>query len=175
MNPDTNWLLSLLGVHGAELHALFVRLTLRADVAEDLLQELFLKLRRADGLARADDCKAYLFRVAMNLAFDWRRTRRRDEHLCPGPTTGAGAESPLDHLIAAEELEQVLNAVQSLSEVNRHVLVLRYLQHQEYAEIAQLLGKTEHQIRGVCSKALGQLRTLLRPAGSGPGKQGKER
>jgi hypothetical protein len=61
VNPDARGLLSILDRHGAELHALFCRLTLRADAAEDLLQDLFLKLRSSAGFARADNRKGYVF------------------------------------------------------------------------------------------------------------------
>jgi RNA polymerase sigma factor (sigma-70 family) len=156
---DPKLLLDLLEEHGSDLLALFTRITLRADVAEDLLQELFLKLRNADGLARADNRKAYLFRTAMHLAFDWRRTRRVTE---PLPTEVAvRAKLPLDHLIGVEQLEEVLDALQTLSELNREVLVLRYLQNHEYPKIAEMFGKTEHHVRSICSKALGQLRAAL--------------
>ena len=163
-NPDG--LLSLLEMHGAELHALLARLTMRADVADDLLQELFLKLRRSEGFARADNRKAYAFRTAIHLAFDWRQAQWPIVPLKTEPV--APAASPLECLLDAEEMAQMLDAMRSLSELNRQVLVLRYLQHQEYAEIAQQVGKTEHQVRGLCHKALGQLRTILRPAVSEP-------
>jgi RNA polymerase sigma-70 factor (ECF subfamily) len=162
VSRDRDRLLDLLESHGAALHALFTRLTLRADVAEDLLQELFLKLRRADGFARATDPRAYAFRTAIHLACDWRRTRRVTEPLATEPAVAAA--SPLDRLVNAEELEQVLDALPSLSELSREVVVLHYLQHQDYAEVARQLGKTEHQVRGLCSRALGQLRARLRPA-----------
>jgi RNA polymerase sigma factor (sigma-70 family) len=159
VSSDPKLLLDLLEEHGADLLALFTRITLRADVAEDLLQELFLKLRNAGGLARANNCKAYLFRAAMHLAFDWRRARQATD---PMPTeVVVREESPLDHLIGVEQFKEVLNALQTLSELNREVLVLRYLQNHEYAKIAEMLGKTEHHVRAICSKALGHLRTAL--------------
>jgi RNA polymerase sigma-70 factor (ECF subfamily) len=164
--------LSILETHGAELHALLTRLVSRADVAEDLLQELFLKLRDSLGFARADNPKAYVFRTAIHLAFDWRRARRFPESLHVEPA--GAAESQLDRLIEAEQLEQVLDAMQNLSELGRQVIVLRYLQHQEYSEIAQQLGKTEHQIRGLCHKAIGQLQHMLRPATGRAAERGHE-
>jgi RNA polymerase sigma-70 factor (ECF subfamily) len=164
VGSDPDGLLSILEMHGPELHRLFTRLTLRAGVAEDLLQDLFLKLRGTEGFAHAHNRKAYLFRTAVNLAFDWRRRQRPTEPLPDEPA--APAESPLDRLIDAEELEQVLDALQHLSELSRQVVVLRYLQHQEFAEIAEQLDKSEHQLRGLCSKALAQLRAILRPATS---------
>lgn len=170
MSSDPNGLMSFLETYGAALHALFTRLVLRADVAEDLLQELFLKLQRADGFARAANRKAYAFRTAIHLAFDWRRAQRPVQPLATEPAVATA--SPLDRLIDAEELEQVLNAIAQLPELGRQVVVLHYLQQQEYAEIAEQLGKTDHQVRGLCSKALAQLRTILRPAASEPDKRG---
>jgi RNA polymerase sigma-70 factor, ECF subfamily len=168
VSSEPDRLLSILDKHGAELYALLTRLTLRADVAGDLLQDLFVKLKDADGLRRANNPKAYVFRAAIHLAFDWRRQRRLTE-----PLTGdvADAESsPLDRLIDSEEMEQIVEGMQQLSPLAREIMVLRYLQHEEYAGIADQVGKTEHQVRALCAKAIGQLRNLLQPA---PGKSQK--
>jgi len=51
--------------------------------------------------------------------------------------------------------------------LGRQVVVLRYLHHQEYAEIAERFDKTEHQVRALCSKALEQLRTILQAPDKG--------
>lgn len=161
MSSDPNDLLRLLETHGPQLYAMLVRLTLRADVAEDLLQELFLKMRDAAGLPKAQNARAYVFRAAIHLAFDWRRARRTFEPLSHEPA--AAGQSPIDSLIDQEELEQVVDAMQLLSETVRQCLVLRYVQHQEYAEIAGQLGKTEHQVRALCHKGVGQLRDFLSP------------
>jgi RNA polymerase sigma factor (sigma-70 family) len=172
VSDDVNSLLRLLDEHGAELLALLTRLTLRADVAEDLLQELFLKLRDAAGFARAHDPKAYALRTAANLAFDWRRTRRPTEPLRTDPP--APARSPLDGMVDAEEFDEILDVLQALPGLSRDVLVMRFLEHQEYAEIAERLGKTEHQVRGLCAKALRQLRSTFRPAVSDPDRGGSQ-
>jgi RNA polymerase sigma factor (sigma-70 family) len=155
-------LLEILKAHGAELYALLTRLTLRAAVADDLLQELFVRLWVAPVFERAGNQKAYVFRTAIHLAFDWRRSRRPAEPL--RQELAAPVDSPLEHLIGAEELARVLDAMEDLSELGRQVLVMRYLQQQDYTQIALQLGKTEHQTRGLCHKALGQLRSLLSPA-----------
>ena len=159
MSPDADGLLRILETHGTELHALLTRLTLRAGVAEDLLQELFLKLRSSTGFHRAHDRKAYAFRTAMNLAFDWRRKQRLAGPLPIEPA--ATADSALDRLIHAEELEQVLDAMQKLPELSRSVVVLRHLQHHDYVEIANQLGKSEHQVRALYAKALGQAEEVV--------------
>ena len=101
MNADPKGLLNLLETHGAELYALLTRLTLRAGVAEDLLQELFLKLRNASGFACADNPKAYAFRTAIHLACDWRRAQPKTVPLVTEPEGREAA--PLDGLIEREE------------------------------------------------------------------------
>jgi len=166
VTSDPNGLASLLEKHGAELHGLFTRLTLRAGAAEDLLQDLFLKLQHSEGFAKAENARAYLFRTAMHLAFDWRRAQRQTVPLPAEP--GVSTESPLDGLIEAEEMEQVLDAMDHLSELGRQALVLHYLQHQDYEEVGRQLGRTEHQVRGLCHKAIGQLQAVLRPAANKP-------
>jgi len=165
---DPNGLASMLEEHGAELHALFTRLTLRAGAAEDLLQDLFLKLQHAEGFARAENPKGYLFRTAMHLAFDWRQAQRPTVPMPVEPSVST--ESPLEGLIEAEEMEQVLDAMHQLSDLGRQALVLHYLQHQDYGEVGRQLGRTEHQVRGLCHKAIGQLQTILRPAANKPNK-----
>jgi RNA polymerase sigma factor (sigma-70 family) len=160
LSSEPDELPNILETHGAELHALLTRLTLRADVAEDLLQELFLKLRRAAGFTRAVDRKAYAIRAAVHLAFDWRRMRRTTEPLLSDPP--GVAESPLGRLIDADELDRILDAMQKLSERSRQVLVLHFIEQQDYAQIAAQLRKTEHQVRGLCHKGLTKLRTICR-------------
>lgn len=166
-----NDLLTILETHGPQLHALLFRLTLRADIAEDLLQDLFLKLHNSPRFRAADNLEAYVFRTAIHLAFDWRRSRRTSGPLQLEPAVEES--NPIERLVDAEELTQIVHAMQSLSEVTRDCLVLRYLQHQEYAQIAGQIGKTEHQIRGLCHKGLEQLRTMLTPAASRPQKSGE--
>jgi len=162
MDDRRNRLLDLLETAGTRLHVLLVRLTLREDVAEDLMQELFLRLSQANGFRQADDPAAYARRAAVHLAFDWRRRQARDR--TPGPISTereADTPSPLSCLIQHEEYERVLGSLDKLSELGRDVLLLRYLEQESYEAIARQLGKTPHQVRALCHKAIARLRMLL--------------
>ena len=77
MGSGDKELLELLDRSGAELYALVTRLTLREDIAEELMQDLFIKLKNSRGAARVANLDAYARRAAINLAFDWRRARPR--------------------------------------------------------------------------------------------------
>ena len=157
-------LLKLLEECGTTLYALLTRLTLREDVAEELMQELFIKLSNARGLDKVANWGAYARRAAINLAFDWRRSRKRAPlRLDQVHEPASNDNSPLGKLIEMEELEKTLNSIGQLSGASREALVMRYIQQQSYDYIARQLGKTPHQVRALCSKALNHLRKVLGP------------
>jgi RNA polymerase sigma factor (sigma-70 family) len=153
-------LLSLLISDGPRLHRLLARLTLRADAADDLLQDLFLKLRSSAGFRDAIDPAAFAVRAAVNIAFDWRRQMRRRREVIEVPEE-AETVDPLAKLVQREELDQVLIALADLPDHVRLCLVLRHQEQLDTDEIARHLGKTPHQVRALCSKGVAQLRRRL--------------
>jgi RNA polymerase sigma factor (sigma-70 family) len=152
----------LLVEQGERLHALLFRLTLRIDVVDDLLQELFCKLATSHGFQRADNPAAFAYRAATNLAFDWRRARKRSANveLSNGEPTAPSA-TPLADMVRREELEQTLTAIGELPVASRDIIVLRYLEQQSYQSIAQQFGRSEHQIRALAHKVIERLRRCL--------------
>lgn len=162
MTIDSKEMLDLLESDGARLHALLTRLTLREDVAEDLMQELFMNLSQSKPFRRAADPVAYAYRAAVHLAFRWRRRQRADpEPFHEAMGLAAHTDSPLEKVIQEEEFHRVLNALDQLSEAGRHVVIMRYLRQEPYGRIAEELGKTSHQVRGLCAKAITRLRDIL--------------
>ena len=155
-------LLKLLDKSGANLYALLTRLTLREDVAEELMQELFIKLSNSRRFDKAGNRQAYTRRAAMNLAFDWRRSRKRNPlSLDQVREPTSNDSSPLGKLVRTEELDEILNAIGQLKGSYREALVMRYIQEKPYDYIAEQLGRTPHQVRALCSKALSHLRDIL--------------
>ncbi|MFQ6036815.1 MAG: RNA polymerase sigma factor, partial [Sedimentisphaerales bacterium] len=133
-------LLELLDKSGASLYALLTRLTLREDVAEELMQELFIKLGNTKP-NRIANWAAYAHRAAINLAFDWRRRQKQAAlSLDQIHEPASNYNSPLSKLINAEELQAILNAIAQLNKTSRQVLVMRYIQQQPYDDIAEQMG-----------------------------------
>ena len=155
-------LLELLDKSGANLYALWTKLTLREDVAEELMQELFIKLSNSRGFDKAGNRQAYARRAAINLAFDWRRSQKRNplrlDQVCEPASNDS---SPLGKLVRTEELDEILNAISRLKGAYREAFVMRYIQQEPYDYIAEQLGKTSHHVRAMCSKALNHLRNML--------------
>jgi RNA polymerase sigma factor (sigma-70 family) len=166
-------LLELLEKSGATYYRLLTRLTLREDIAEELMQELFIKLSNTNDLDDVKNLNAYARRAAINLAFDWRRSKKNN-HLgldrLQEPVSNDN--SPLTNMVQAEQLEEVLDSIEKLNKASREVLVMRYIEEQTTEDIAEQLNKTPHQVRALCSKALGDLRDKLDSNQSDP--SGKE-
>ena len=156
-------LLALLDQFGPGLYALLTRLTLREEVAQELMQELFLKLHGTKDQGRIECWYAYARRTAINLAFDWRR-RQATRRVCSLDALSERAsetDGPLGKLIASEELAQILAAVSRLNGASREVFVMRYIEQNSYEEISEQLGKTVHQVRALCFRAMSTLRNVL--------------
>lgn len=155
--PDD--VLNLLGQHGGHFFALLLRITLHVETAEDLLQELFCKLAISEPFRRAGDPYAYAIRAATNLAFSNRRARARAPAVqLAGHDPAAPTNSALGELIARDDWHRVLDAITELNDPAREIIVLRYLEHESFDTIARRLGKTSHQARALCYKALARLR-----------------
>ncbi|MBN2578001.1 MAG: sigma-70 family RNA polymerase sigma factor [Pirellulales bacterium] len=158
MSQPSTRLEELLETGGRSLYALLVRLTLSEDAADELLQELVVRLSRSEGFQKADHPLAYARRAAIHLAFDRRRQwkhRPKVEPLLEEPESAA--KSPLRLLIDREEFENVLAAMERLSSRSRTCLVLHYTEQLSYTEIAEQFSATPHQIRGICHKAVRRL------------------
>jgi RNA polymerase sigma factor (sigma-70 family) len=158
----TSHLLRLLDEYGVRLHALLAKIALRTDVAEELLQDLFLRLSRADGFANSKQPEQYLFRSAINLAFDWRSRNLRSSAWVPLNGHETHSEpSPIDQAINREELDQVMSAVERLPQPDRELVVMRFLNGSSYEELAEQLSSTPHRVRARCFKAVARLRQQL--------------
>jgi len=149
----------LLEKSGATFYRLLTRLTLREDVAEELMQELFIKLSNTNDLNDVKNLNAYARRAAINLAFDWRRSNKHNHSgLDQMQEPASNDNSPLTNMVQTEQLEQVLDSIEKLNKTSREVLVMRYIEEQTTEDIAEQLNKTPHQVRALCSKALGNVR-----------------
>jgi RNA polymerase sigma factor (sigma-70 family) len=155
-------LLELLDKSGANLYALLTRLTLREDIAEELMQELFIKLNNKSRLDKVRNRYAYARKTAINLAFEWRRNQKlKSVGLDHVSEPASNNISPLNKLIQTEELDEILNAVGKLNKLPREAFVMRYIQQEPYDSIAEQLGKTVHHVRALCSRALNRIRYIL--------------
>lgn len=129
------------------------------EVAEDLVQEAYIRLMRQAQAEKIDNPRAYLFKVTHNLSIDYLRqgqvrSRYLDgndidlEHIADShPQPEAVIESQL-------KLQQCLDALDSLPEVYRHVFLLHRIDGMTYNEIGEALKIPARTIERYAVKAL---------------------
>ena len=156
----------------APLYAFLVRLSGQTSLAEDLLQEAWLRLARsAAGLPPETQLRPWLFTVVRNLYRSHRRwtlldgARLRQLGLMPATS----APSPFEAL-ASTQTEQLLErAILQLPIEQREVLLLCSVSGFEPSQAASLLGITPEATRQRLARARARLReSLARMERGGP-------
>lgn len=153
----------LVGLHQRSIYRLLLGLTHDPDAAETLTQECFLKAFQSRSSFRGEaSAKTWLMRIAINLAYDHRRSRRvqfwkrlfyRSPDAAAQPTnTPAQLAEPLletladqgtsaeQHLLAREQVAAVWAVVERLPKQQRIVFLLRFVEELSLEEIAQAIG-----------------------------------
>lgn len=127
-----------------------LRLTGSREHLDDLAQDVFLRLYRAlPGFRGEALVTTYLYRIAVNVAQDeWKRRRRDAQSLVSISDEASGWEDRLQHpgrnaeeLIEEREFQELVDGqLQRLSHVERTVLVLYHQEERTYEQIALALG-----------------------------------
>ena len=134
------------------------------EEAEDLLQELFIRLRRGNLACEVQNPTAYLFRMALNLARDHQRERRRAEErdgqwvesvrMTLGTEPIADVPSAEAAYEAKQHLAAVVSALQELSPHARRVFVLHRFEGLTHLQIAERLGISRSTVEKHMTTAL---------------------
>ena len=136
--------------HQAMVFRTLLRLTGSREHLDDLAQDVFLRLYRALPSFRGEALvTTYLYRIAVNVAQDeWKRRRRDDRPLVSLSDETTDWEARLQHPSrnAEEQMEErefqqmVEEQLQRLSQIERTVLVLYHQEERTYEEIAHVLS-----------------------------------
>jgi RNA polymerase sigma-70 factor (ECF subfamily) len=159
--------------HHAAVHAFLSRFLGDATLAEDVVQEVFLRVwRYRQSFDAAQRFTAWLYGVARRTALtEAGRAHRRDVSLdqLPADDREAAAmhESPSSSDRRVSEMalrDQVNDALQALPPEQRACLVLREYEERSYQEIAAIVGCTPENARVLAFRARRALRPLLERA-----------
>jgi RNA polymerase sigma-70 factor (ECF subfamily) len=155
------------------LFSFLVRLSRRRDVAEDLLEETWLRLvGRVATLQDEARLGPWLFAVARNLYFSWRRSRGVDEtrtsELDPSWPAPERGDSPFEAAARAELERRVEAALGRLSLRDREVLLLVGVEGMTPSEAAEVCGLPAGTLRARLHRARERLAAEMDPAGSVP-------
>lgn len=157
--PGAQWFANEVRAHDAVVKA-YLRNSFPAirDV-EDVAQESYLRAWKAHATRPITSAKAMFFTVARRLALNLLRRERRSPVIAAAEHEQAAAvDAAPDAALAAstaEEIELLIEAVDSLPARCREIFVLRRLQSVPQKEIAARLGLSEQTVqvqaaRGLC-------------------------
>lgn len=134
------------------LFSFLARLSRRRDVAEDLLEETWLRLVTRAAELRDDSCVgAWLFTVARHLYLSWCRHRALDDwrlsELTPSWPAPAPGETPFEAAARSQTERRLEKALARLSTQDREVLLLVAVEGLTPAEAASALGIAAEALR----------------------------
>lgn len=150
----------------------------RREQAEDLAQEVFLRVFRArKRYVPGSKFSTWLFTIVNNVASNARRSlSRRKEINLNTETDDSQAKPSMDHLAQAasgqmptrlldkaEQRDMVLAALSSLNERQRMAVLLCKFEDMSYVDIAEAMGMTPKAIKSLLSRARENLREVLEP------------
>jgi RNA polymerase sigma-70 factor, ECF subfamily len=150
----------------------------KRDLAEDLTQDIFLRIYRSrKRYVPGSKFSTWLYTIAHNVASNSRRTlsRRREINLV-GQESGEFAGNPMDNtalaasgLMPTRQLDKaelsavVQTAIAALNERQRMAVLLNKFEHLGYEEIAEVMQLTPQAVKSLLSRARANLREVLEP------------
>ena len=146
------------------LQPFVVKLTGSPEAAEEVLQEVFLKIWvHRQKLVEADDPKAYIIRIVSNESYDYLRARARNKYILKQAryTASVTAPSPEQSYQYRETQRLVHEAVSELPAACQLIYRMSREQYKRIPEIASELHLSDHTVKNQLVKALKFIRLYL--------------
>lgn len=187
-DPDVRLMLEVRNDSAAAFEELMLRyqnrvvtllehLTGKRDIAEDLAQDVFLRVYRArKTYVPESKFNTWLFTIVNNVALNAKRNHAR-RHEVNGVGSDSGTQPftladmaqaasglmPTRQLDKAEMRDVVRLAIESLGEKQRLAVLLNKFENMGYEEIATTMGMSYKAIKSLLSRARENLRQILEP------------
>jgi len=155
---------SLFYAYKDKLFGFALVLTNSAVKAEDLVQDVFMKIwQNRANLSGIENMNAFIYRVAQNQAIDELRRFSKEtlafsaEHL----NEELVVNGPVEHLLNKEIRQKISEAVDQLPPQQKRIYTLHHEDGYKYEEIASQLNLSVSTIRNHMSQAMGNIRKVL--------------
>lgn len=155
--------------HGGRVFTLAVYLLNHREEAEDVVQDVFIRLFQRGSEVDPKRIGAWLMRVTRNCCIDLIRRRSTSKFPPQAATDGRGPEDVIDgrprpdaRLRASELGSKIQAALSGLGEPYRSVVILREIQQLTYGEISEVLNMPLNTVRVSLYRGRRSLREALR-------------
>lgn len=133
--------------------------------AEDIVQDAFHNILRADNFDQLENPKAYLYQTASNLALNRIRKHQHHHQYIAGleltELEALNELTPERNVSASSDLQRLQQALNQLPEKYRRTFLLSRVQDKSYREISELLNISESTVEKHIIKTLKHLRDQL--------------
>jgi RNA polymerase sigma-70 factor (ECF subfamily) len=168
----------LVAAYQDRLINIFVNLVGNEEAAQDLTQELFLRIYRArHGYEPNAKFSTWVYRIATNLASNSRRTKgRRKEVQLKASESGPMGTRPAERLLADKsalmptrqldkrELQQLVReAMETLNDRQKMAVLLHKFEDLSYTDIGEAMEMSPQAVKSLLSRARENLRVKLEP------------
>lgn len=129
------------------MYRLALRITLNSQEAEDVVQDVIIKLwKQQSGGGSIDNLEAYTLRMVRNLALDRQRMKVNQTENIDGMDF-SGTSSVEDTIEQDERIDSIRQAMMQLPEKQRIAMQLRDFEGRSYKEIADIMEISEDQVK----------------------------
>lgn len=164
---------TLIQSHQKKVYNIALRMTKNPEDAQELAQDAFVRAFTSIGKFRGDSSfSTWLYRITINVCTDF--LRKRNKAILISMEQGAASseyeqaiqiaeESPgPDELVEKSQLKHMVkDAMDSLSDEHRQVLILRDMMDMSYKEIANTLNVNEGTIKSRINRARNGLKKII--------------
>lgn len=161
----------LLARHRVAVIQFLYRMVQNQAVAEELAQEVFLRVYRSRGTYEPTaKFTTWLFRITTHLALNWIRDGKGEKNqrsLDESDESGAGVQvsdgrpTAEEHLVRQVRTEEIRAAIQRLPDKQRAAVLMHKYQDMDYAQIAAVLSTSESAVKSLLFRAYESLRARL--------------
>lgn len=150
--------------YSSRLYRMAFRLMSNREEAEDIVQEVYVKLwGMRNELNSYNSIEALAVRITRNLCLDNLRRRKVNQNAMKAEQMKEEMHSvsPAEQLEKKEEAEMIHTLIAALPEPQRSLVHLRHLEGKEYEEISEMVNMNVNAIRVSISRARKQMREML--------------
>ena len=150
--------------HQDRIYSVASKMMNNQEDAMDLTQEIFLRAYQKIGKFNFSSAfSTWLYKLATNLCIDELRKRKRSANTTPleEAVLEADSDTPEEHAIERDRQRQVWDAINSLKEKERAIIILKDIEGLSYKEIAEVFKCSLGRVKSRLHEARQNLRSVL--------------
>ncbi len=151
----------LVDLYSKKLYAYFYRLTGNAEIASDLLSELFLKLVKNIKKFKDGSFESWIFRIASNIFHDFLRNKYRSQDFYQNYTDHLEQNLQTEKKTDCDKFDLLQQALDRIEPDQREIIILRYYSQMSFKEIAQLRSEPIGTTLSKLHRSLKKLKELM--------------